>query len=69
MNSLLDWGNDIGNIFCLGFEISFSAATAVAMTRSLVIPKTLTFDRPFLFLVYDNVNKVLLFCAKVEDVK
>jgi serpin B len=46
-----------------------AAATAVVMTRSLPPPPIdFTIDRPFLFVVYDQLAKAVLFAAKVESV-
>jgi len=46
-----------------------AAATAVMMTRSLPPPPVeLKVDRPFLFVVYDQSAKTVLFVAKVESV-
>ena len=46
-----------------------AAASAVLMTRSLPPPPIeFTIDRPFLFVVYDQLAKAVLFAAKVESV-
>ena len=46
-----------------------AAATAVMMTRSLPPPPVeLKVDRPFLFVVYDQPAKTVLFAAKIESV-
>lgn len=50
-----------------------AAVTAVCTTKSCCaprapVPKKVTIDRPFLFVVYDRLNKMTLFVAKVETV-
>jgi serpin B len=44
-----------------------AAATAVALNESASVPVTLTFDRPFLFAIYDEPTGQVLFFGRVEE--
>jgi serpin B len=41
-----------------------AAATAVALDESASVPVTLSFDRPFLFAVYDQPTGQVLFFGR-----
>ena len=55
------------NVFMVVLFIHLTWKMIHLSSSLLLLIFHLQFDRPFLFLVYDNVNKVLLFCAKVEQ--